>query len=227
MRKSSKDVITFLLVVGITLATAFVAVYVWASAKMGEETRRTLVRWDSRMISGYIQAWQGGDPNLGCLFASASNSTALLSALLPEMNHELHDWSPAVKGNNRTIVTITLSNNIWSVANKLPTNAPGQVVVVATRNLDARYLRTRMDKEDMSKQVPVNFEHEGLLSKYAMAIRKDGEWVVITRRGASSRQYASCGSLYGYKPFGLGVEYTNMTHMTYLTPDREVTLLDR
>ena len=84
-----------------------------------------------------------------------------------------------------------------------------------------------MDKDDVTKQVPVSFEDEGFLSKYAMAMRKDGEWVVISRRGASSHQNVSCSSLYGFKPFGLGVEYTNMSHMTYLTPDCEVTLLDR
>ena len=95
---------------------------------------------------------------------------------------------------------------------------------MATRNIDARFLRTRMDKGDMCKTVPVLFDKgKGILSKYAIAIRMDGEWVVIKRRLFSSRQYASCSSLYGYKPFGLVPESSNTLHVTYLTPDGEVT----
>jgi len=225
MRNSLRQVKTFLLVVGTTLAIVVVTGYVWMQLKMGEANRVLVLRIEGHLIRNYVLVCQENQTHLAHVLAAASNSTEVIAAFSSDMEEGSQQ---VVREDGSRTIMINPSSNIWSIVKNLPTNAPGQVILVATRNIDARFLRTRMDKEDICKTVPVTFDKDkGLLCKYAIAIRKDGEWVVIKRRVSSSCQFASCGSLYGYKPFGLIAESQNTLHVTYLTPDGEVTPLGR
>ena len=224
MRNSLRQVKTLLLVVGTTLAIVVVAGYVWMQLKMGEANRVLVLRIEGHLIRNYVLVCQENQTHLAHVLAAASNSTEVIAAFSSDMGGA----QKVVREDGSRTIVISPSSNMWTIVKNLPADAPGQMILVATRNIDARFLRMRMDSEDICKTVPVTFDKDkGLLSKYAIAIRKDGEWVVIKRRVSSSCQFASCGSLYGFKPFGLIAESPNTLHVTYLTPDGEVTPLGR
>jgi hypothetical protein len=120
--------------------------------------------------------------------------------------------------------------NIWAVVKNLPENPPGNLVVLATRNIDPSSLRTRLAEGDMEKRIcfdrhfvpPKNLP---ILKKYAVFIYADGRGLII---GMDSRNDSTYRHIYREILYGEGITFDFTTNLVnglqikYLTTDGEV-----
>lgn len=224
------------LAVCVVLATAIIGGSLSLLGKMNEDSQATLMKSEAREIADYILCCKESKGPLTGVMASASNSTEVMTALLPALR-DARDWASLDRIMARKVLSsrverFATSNNIWIIAKNVSTNAPGQVVVVATRNIDACSLRTQLNTADMSKQVSLRLEREsGILKKYAIIVRKDGRAVILRPRRehwwSMSRQFPRYDYVYDATPFDGGSSGTNEATITYLTPDGEITPRNR
>lgn len=111
--------------------------------------------------------------------------------------------------------------NMWTIVKNLPSNAPNNFIVLATRNVDPKFLRSRLTEDQMDDKLDfLPKEKNGLLRKHFIIIRRDGSAFISkcekTYRGAPFRD------LYGNRPFDLTTNLLDGLPVKYLTPDGEV-----
>lgn len=120
--------------------------------------------------------------------------------------------------------------NIWAVVKNLPENPPGNLIVLATRNIDPSSLRTRLGDRDMQKHIRFdkNFvppENLPILKKCAAVIYADGRGLIIGTGPRSDGTYRHVyrKPLYGERTaFDLTANPANGLQVKYLTADGEV-----
>lgn len=123
------------------------------------------------------------------------------------------------EGTYKTGTMITDENNFWMIVKNLPSNAPSQVVVLATRNIAPESLRSRLTEVDMNKAIRfVSEKQKGVLRDWAILIRKDGSSVAILHDAIVPLRY-----IYRNSPFDLTTNLVNGRPVKYLTPTGEVT----
>ena len=61
--------------------------------------------------------------------------------------------SEVAKVSSPQMTGLNAENNLWTVVNNLPSNAPANVIVLATRNVDPSSLRTKLEHADMDKRI--------------------------------------------------------------------------
>lgn len=122
-------------------------------------------------------------------------------------------------GTYKTGTMITDENNFWMVMKNLSSNAPNQVVVLATRNIDPKSLRSRLTNDDMDKSIRfVPEKQKGILRDWAIIVRKDGSSIAFLRAATVPLRY-----IYRNSPFDLTTNLVNGMPVKYLTPTGEVT----
>ena len=111
---------------------------------------------------------------------------------------------------------ILCNANIWTVIKNLPDNPPGNLVVLATRNIDPSSLRTKLTEEDMHKHIQFKEGKDDvlLLRGFAGVVRADGRAI---RLGAYRQ--IPYGKIYGKKPFDLTTNLVDGRQVKYLTPE--------
>jgi len=110
---------------------------------------------------------------------------------------------------------------MWAIVKNLPSNAPNNFIVLATRNVDPKSLRSRLTEDQMDGKLDfLPQEKNGLLRKYFIIIRRDGSYFISkcdrTPRGIPFRD------LYGNRPFDLTTNLLDGLPVKHLTPDGEV-----
>lgn len=132
--------------------------------------------------------------------------------------------SEVAKVSSPQMTGLNAENNLWTVVNNLPSNAPANVIVLATRNVDPSSLRTKLEHADMDKRITFNTEGEaGVLRHTAVIIRKDGSSLAITIRKRASRYgIDTLRYVYGDKPFDLTKNTSAEAQVSYLTPNKVI-----
>ena len=115
---------------------------------------------------------------------------------------------------------LTPASNIWMVVKNLPTDAPPNFIVLATRNVDPSFLRSRLSEHDMDK--PILFTknaEQGLLKEYAIFIRRDGSAFV-----SKCSRMVSCRLVYDNRTFDVSKKMQGDLSIKYLLPQSEITI---
>lgn len=158
--------------------------------------------------------------------STISNSTVFFNSMMSglddyEKTNLFRSMTWRLDNNSMSNFTFTLQNNYWIVIKNIPADAPGNVIVLATRNIDPKSLRIRITKNDMTKTIQFAAEKsEDSLKNWAVLIRKDGKTVVLPRTRKQSRR-ESYGFIYK-KSFDLTTNLVNGMPVKYLTPTGEV-----
>jgi len=120
---------------------------------------------------------------------------------------------------------VTDDQNIWTIVKNMPTNAPDNFIVLATRNIDPRSLRLRLTEGDMARTVTF-LPESGLkvLKRDAIVFRKDGTSYAVGLPPRFSWT-ATYRRIYRNQPFDLTTNCASGLPVSYLTPKGEVTPL--
>ena len=108
----------------------------------------------------------------------------------------------------------TKDNNMWMVVKNIPTNAPDNIIVLATRNVEPSSLPIQLSAQKETRRIL--YHNDSLLKNIIILIRKDG--TVWTGRHSPCYEEV-CGSV----PFDLTTNLVNGLPVKYLTPTGEVT----
>jgi hypothetical protein len=111
--------------------------------------------------------------------------------------------------------------NIWTVIKNLPNDPPEKLIVMATRNVDASSLRTKLTYRDMHTHIRFRQKRDDLwiLRESAVFIYANGLARTFRIR---SRDGVTYGSIYNNQPFDVTTNLVNGLQVKYLTPDGEV-----
>lgn len=113
-------------------------------------------------------------------------------------------------------------NMPWVIVKNLPEEVPNHFIVLATANVDARSLRTRLAPESMDKLINVTFSSPiRALRTHAFLVCKDGKVITLNKERSSPKQY-TCREVYDNIPFDLTAHGAGDGRVTYLTPGGEV-----
>lgn len=116
----------------------------------------------------------------------------------------------------------TPQNNYWIIIKNMPADAPSNIIVLATRNIAPKSLRTCMNEYDMTKKIRFSEDnYDDALKNWGVLIRKDGKVVIIPRNLVKTRR-KSYGFIYN-EPFDITTNLVNGLQVKYLTPTGEVT----
>jgi hypothetical protein len=219
----------------IAFATVYVllpcVVYILLVIKQGRDIELGFVKNEGVRLVNIIKNNAACD-DPGCFEREKmnfANSTEYFSMLMKKQGDvaELFTHSSKmVRASPPGTAGLSSKNNIWTVVKNLPTNAPGHMVVLVSRNIDPASLRTRLGKTDMGKEISFDLEGEtGLLRNYAILIRNDGNGLIL-RCGrnlfSASLRHRSYGYIYSGRPFDLSTSDIGGLRVTYMTPDGEV-----
>lgn len=123
----------------------------------------------------------------------------------------------------RKMTHLSSDDNMWTVVKNLPAEAPDNVIVLATRNIDPLTLRACLTGGEMDNRVSLlPEESERSLKLAGIVFRKDGSSYTIGRRPESAL-FATCRHIYVNQPFDLTSNRVSVFPVTYLTPKGEVT----
>lgn len=206
------------------------AVFVAGTALNARSANLALVAHVGKELAAEFKLRRGW-PDERVAARNFTDSTACLLALADGPGKEnIHDLlcisARTGAGRNSGESILTPENNIWIVVKSLPENAPGNVVTLATRNIDVSSLRTRMLEGDMGKLLKFKKKKErGVLKKWAVLVYNDG-----------CSEYIRCGNHSGVRwlnlwrywrrdttPFDLTACEADGIKIKYLTPDGETT----
>ena len=152
----------------------------------------------------------------GCNYA---NSTEMINSLFESRggsdSGSFHEWSQ--------------EKNIWIVVDDVPSNAPPNFIVMATRNVDPKSLKLRLTSDEMDGKIKyLKSEKRGILNTYALLYRKDGTHSVKAFSWfRSSKKRDSYRNIYGHQPFDLTTNGVSVRSVRYLTPVGEIIVDDK
>lgn len=124
--------------------------------------------------------------------------------------------------------------NIWTIIKNLPDNPPDNLIVLATRNIDASSLRTRLTVEDLDKCIRIDEhyvppENIPILKTAAVVINATGSRCIISTNPGYHQKFRRI--YLDWKPwkpseepepFDLTTNLVNGLEVKYLTTDGEV-----
>lgn len=213
------------LIAGLTLLCTVLVVSLATYHQMVTGGKLVRMKMEGAELAQLI--WRDGEYNDSRYLLTCSNSTEALLHFSRTKGFAICNWGTQKAFRPVTAVNaLTTNDNIWFIAKNLPPNAPGQVIVLASRNVSSESLRASMSTNDMFNRLAFSFDKEvGVLKRYAVLIRKDGRIVTVrankrTRTYGSEQpkpQYPQYGYIYG-EPFDVCGCESNGPCLMYLTP---------
>lgn len=225
-----KDYQIHIVVLLTTVLLAICAVMISGTMLNARSASLTLMSHTGKRLSEKLKATDSLPSDSNTLF-NYNNSTDYLISLFKKNDiedvKELLNVSARI-GERKSFghPRLTADNNIWIVIKNLPDNAPDNLVVMATRNIDATTLRTKLLKEDMEKKLKFTQEKQkGMLKKWAVLIYYNGriEYIRCDKQPTVQWQNLSFSRHGNFMPFDLTVINNNQSKVKYLTPNSEVT----
>lgn len=117
----------------------------------------------------------------------------------------------------------TEKNMPWNIIKNLPEDAPDNLIVMTTANVNPTSLRTRLSDRDMYKRIEVvQNSPVRVLRERICLVRKDGK-VVELWIGRSPQAKFTYREVYDNIPFDLTTNLVNGMPVKYLTPTGEIT----
>ena len=159
--------------------------------------------------------------------ADVSNSTDFFNNMISGLDNDQRKnlfrsfhWRFEINAISNLI--FTPQNNYWIIIKNMPSDAPSNIIVLATRNITPKSLRTCMNENDMTRTIRFSEDnYDDALKNWGVVIRKDGKAVVIPRSLVKTRR-KSYRFIYE-EPFDFTTNLVNGLPVKYLTPTGEVT----
>jgi hypothetical protein len=119
---------------------------------------------------------------------------------------------------------LAADRNIWTVVKNLPADAPGNFIVLCTRNIDPKSLKLRLTEDEMEREIRFSDTKDRILKNYGIVIRKDGSGYIAVCANKSVSSGLSYRCVYENKSFDLLSGKDRPFTVQYLTPTGEVTI---